>query len=93
MQTARMTVLMTPDRKAAIEQRAAQMGVSSGEFIRLAVDNYDRDDVTEEELGALVDEVNQIIPQMQASLQRSSEALESTHQVVDQLLKEMGIRQ
>ncbi len=42
MQNARMTVLMTPDRKAAIERKAAELGVSSGEYIRVAVDNYEK---------------------------------------------------
>ena len=32
---------MTPEEKALLEQRAANRGVSSGEYIRLAVDNYE----------------------------------------------------
>ena len=92
MQTARVTVLMTPDRKAALEQRAAKMGVSSGEYIRLAVDNFDPSELDSEELAALVEEVNLVIPSIQASLDRSSQRLEQAHNKVNALLREMGIR-
>jgi hypothetical protein len=87
MRTARTTVLMTPEEKAAIEKRAASMGVSSGEYIRLAVDNYERVSPKEEaELAALVTEANIAIPKMAASLDRMSQTLRKTHQEVDRTL-------
>jgi hypothetical protein len=92
MQTARVTVLMTPDRKTALEQRAAKMGVSSGEYIRLAVDNFDESEPTEDELAALVGEVNRAIPEIRASLDRSSERLEAAHAEIDAFLRQVGIR-
>lgn len=92
MQTARVTVLMTPDRKADLESRAARLGVSSGEYVRLAVDNYRNDNVSEEALATLVDEVNRLIPRMQASLDRSSARIEQTNRKVDALLRDMGVR-
>lgn len=93
MQTARMTVLMTPDRKAAIEQRAAQLGVSSGEFIRLAVDNYSPSDAEEAERAALIEEIDRAVPKMVASLERSADRLEQAHRKIDGLLREWGCRQ
>jgi hypothetical protein len=92
MQTARVTILMTPDRKAAIERDAAQMGVSSGEFIRLAVDNFDPGQQAAPELAALVAEVKALLPEVGASLDRSAARLEATHNRVDRLLREMGVR-
>jgi hypothetical protein len=92
MQTARVTILMTPDRKSAIERDAAQMGVSSGEFIRLAVDNFDPDRQTAPELVALVAEVKELLPAIGASLDRSADRLGATHGRVDRLLRDMGLR-
>jgi hypothetical protein len=92
MQTARVTVLMTPDRKAELESRAADMGVSSGEFIRLAVDNFNPSDTESAELAALIDELSEAVPRMRAALDRSVERLDSTHAKVDRLLRDMGVR-
>ncbi len=40
--TARVVVLMTPEEKAPLDARVAQAGaISSGEFVRRAVDAYD----------------------------------------------------
>jgi hypothetical protein len=93
MRTARTTVLMTPDEKAALEKRAAKLGVSSGEYIRLAVDNYEN--ISEEEeaqLAALVGEVNAAIPKMHASLDHSIKTLQDLHEEMDAFLREKGIR-
>lgn len=92
MQTARVTVLMTPDRKASLEASAQALGVSSGEYIRLAVDNYRPDAAEEAELAALVEEVNALLPKMRDSLERSSQRLEETNRRVDTLLRDMGLR-
>jgi hypothetical protein len=92
MQTARVTVLMTPDRKAQLESRAADMGVSSGEFIRLAVDNFNPSETESAELTALIEELSEAVPRMRAALDRSVERLDSTHAKVDRLLRDMGVR-
>jgi hypothetical protein len=92
MQTARVTFLTTPDRKAAIEQRAASLGVSSGEYIRLAVDNFDQISEAEEvELAALVEQVSEAIPRMQASLDRSCDTLDTLHAEMDAFFRDKGI--
>ena len=93
MRTARTTVLLTPAEKAAFEQRAATLGVSSGEYIRLVVDNYER--LSEEEeaaLAALAAEVNAALPKMHASLDHSIRTLEVLHEEMDAFLRDKGIR-
>lgn len=93
MKTARTTVLMTPEEKAAIEKRAASRGVSSSEYIRLAVDNFEKvSDEEEAELAALVEEVNKAIPKMKASLDRTSKSLRKLSRENDAFFRERGIR-
>ena len=92
MQNARVTFLTTPDRKAAIEAKAASLGVSSGEYIRLAVDNFDRISAKEEvELAALAAELNAAVPAMRASLDRSNLVLEDLHAEMNQFFQDRGI--
>jgi len=92
MQNARVTFLTTPDRKAAIEAKAASLGVSSGEYIRLAVDNFDRISAKEEvELAALAAELNAAVPAMRASLNRSNLVLEDLHAEMNQFFQDRGI--
>ncbi|HEX6741522.1 MAG TPA: ribbon-helix-helix protein, CopG family [Sphingomicrobium sp.] len=93
MRNARTTVLMTPSEKAALEKRAARLGVSSGEYIRLAVDNYEKHSPGQEaELAALVDEANAAIPKMAKMLDDMSRTLREAHEEVDRTLREAGIR-
>jgi hypothetical protein len=54
MRSARVTFLMKPEEKAALEYKASKRGVSSGEYLRLAVDNFDNlSDKQEAELAEL----------------------------------------
>ena len=91
MQTERVTFLTTTEGKAAIAARAAARGISLGEYIRRKVE--DEDELTPEqeaELALLVDQVNQAMPKMHASLDAISRKLRETHQEVDRMLREMG---
>jgi hypothetical protein len=93
MRTARTTVLMTPEEKAALEKRAMSLGVSSGEYIRLAVDNYEKVSPDQEaELAVLVTEVNAAIPKIRDSLDSSIKTLKDLHNEMDAFLREKGIR-
>ena len=93
MNTARMTILMPPARKAAIEQRAFQRGMSSGEYARNALESYERESESEEaDLAALVAEANIAIPKMRASIERIIATLDKNHRETDAFLKKMGIR-
>jgi hypothetical protein len=93
MRTARTTVLMTPEEKAALEKRAANRGVSSGEYIRLAVDNFEKvSDEDVAELAALVEEVNKAVPKMKASLDQTSKTLRKLLRENEAFFRERGIR-
>jgi hypothetical protein len=93
MRTARTTVLMTPEEKAALEKRAANRGVSSGEYIRLAVDNFEKvSDEDQAELAALVEEVNKAVPKMKASLDQTSKTLRKLLRENEAFFRERGIR-
>ena len=93
MHTARLTVLMPPERKAEIERRAAARGISTGELVRRAVEEYDEMSPEEEaELAVLVEQVNAAVPRMNAALERMSETLRKTHEEVDLALRKAGIR-
>lgn len=93
MRTARTTFLMTPEEKAILEKRAATRGVSSGEYIRLAVDNFEKvSDEQEAELAALAAELNAAVPKMKAALDRSSKVLGQLHRENEAFFRERGIR-
>ena len=70
MQTARVTILMTPDKKATFDAIAAGRGVSTGEFFRQAGDRLAGADAAEDDaaLASVVDELEQRLPSMQADL-------------------------
>ncbi len=93
MRSSRITVLMTEQEKAQLEAVAGRMGVSSSEYIRLAVDNYERPTVAEDaELRALATELNAAAPAMQASLQRTNEKMEALHAEMNTFFKAKGLR-
>jgi hypothetical protein len=93
MRNARVTVLMRPDEKAALEKKAADRGVSSGEYLRLAVDNFEKlSDEQESELAALAAELKAALPKMKASLDQSCKVLEDLHHENEKFFKARGIR-
>ena len=60
MKTERMTILVTPEQKAAILARAERLGLSAGEMVRRAVESYDPAAGSDEDqavLDALADEL------------------------------------
>lgn len=92
MRTARTTVLMTPEEKAALEKRAASRGVSSGEYIRLAVDNFEKvSDEQEAELAALAKELKAAVPKMKAALESSCKTLEALRRENEAFFRERSI--
>lgn len=93
MQTARVTILMSPEKKAAFDAIAAQRGISTGEFFRQAGDRAANDDSTEEaELAALIRELAEAVPDMQRRLKRSAKLLRDSASEVDAMLRKAGIR-
>lgn len=94
MQTERVTFLTSRAAKANLAARAAARGLSVGEYVRRKVED-DADGLTpeqEEELSVLVAQVNEALPKMRESLDRSIAALDRTHRKVDALLREAGVR-
>jgi hypothetical protein len=93
MQTARVTILMSPEKKAAFEAVAAKRGISTGEFFRQAGDRAANDDSSEEaELAALVRELAEAVPDMQRRLKRSAKLLRDSAREVDAMMRKAGIR-
>ena len=59
MKSERMTILVTPEQKAAITARAESLGLSTGEMLRRAAETYQDERKQEGEalLNALADEL------------------------------------
>ncbi|MEO7865714.1 MAG: hypothetical protein ABIR63_07615 [Sphingomicrobium sp.] len=93
MRNARVTVLMKPEEKASLEARAARRGVSSGEYLRLAVDNFESiSDAQEAELAELAKELNLAVPKMKAAIDSSCKALAALHRENEAFFRERNIR-
>lgn len=92
MQTERVTFLTTPEAKAALAARAAARGISTGEYIRLAVENMPEESVEEQELMAIVGELVAAIPEMRASLERTAARIDESVANVDRKLRAAGVR-
>jgi signal transduction protein with GAF and PtsI domain len=94
MQTERVTFLTTPDHKAALDAFATSNGMSVGHVVREATSQFIAQPTPEEEaeLRALIDQVNDAVPKMNASIGRMLETLDRTHRETDAFLREMGVR-
>jgi hypothetical protein len=94
MQTERVTFLTTPDHKAALDAFAASNGQSVGHVLREASSQYIGQPTPEEEaeLAVLVQQVNEAIPKMNASIDSMIATMDASHQRIDALLRDMGIR-
>ena len=93
MQTERMTILVDPGYKANVVRRAALRGVSTSEHVRNALDSFGENSGDEEaELAALVVQVNEAVPKMQASIENMIATMDKTHRETDAFLKKMGVR-
>ncbi len=96
MQTERVTYLTSAEQKAALEAFAKSRGESVGNVVREATMRYmaqPRDESEEEaELAALVAQVNEAMPKMNASIDQMIETMRVTHEEVDRTLRAAGIR-
>ncbi len=90
MRTARMTVLLEPEEKAGIERRAARLGISSGEFIRLAAERLDEAEI-EAELAVLTAELEGAVPAMRDSLNRSIGHVEAMNKTIEDCLRTLAL--
>ena len=78
MQTERMTFLTTRQGKASIMARAAAQGISAGEYLRRKVEDDDLTPEQEQELAALVAQLNGALPAMTATLDQMVETVRQT---------------
>ena len=94
MQTARVTFLTTPDQKAALDAFAADSGMSVGHVVREATSQFIAQPTAEQEaeLAALVEQVNEAVPKMHASIDSMIASMDQAHRKVDALLRDMGVR-
>jgi metal-responsive CopG/Arc/MetJ family transcriptional regulator len=96
MQTERITFLTSREHKAALDDFASRSGQSVGNLVREATRRYiaqPREESTEEaELAALVEQVNETLPKMNAAIDEMIEAMRTTHDEVDRSLRAAGIR-
>jgi hypothetical protein len=92
MQTERVTFLTSAEAKAALTAKAARRGMSTGEYIRLAVDNMPEESAEETELAALVAELAAAVPAMQASLERTAKTMQDASDYVNQVLSQLSTR-
>jgi hypothetical protein len=94
MQTERVTYLTSAEHKAQLEAFAKARGESVGSVLREATARYIGQPTAKEEaeLAALVEQVNEAIPKMNATIDDMQKTLRSTHLEVDRMLREMGAR-
>ena len=94
MQTERVTYLTNAEQKAALEAFAKARGESVGNVLREAAARYMEQPTREEEaeLAAIIVEVAKAVPEMQASLRRSTKILEQSRVDLDRKLRDAGIR-
>ena len=94
MQTERVTFLTSREHKAALDAFASDRGESVGNVVREATARFIGQPTEEEEAGlaALVEQVNEAVPKMQASIDRMIETLDKSHRETDAFLRKMGVR-
>jgi hypothetical protein len=82
--TERVTVLMTPGEKSALEMKARHAGVSVGEFVRRSVDSFDPEEAAElAQLAALATELKRSNDEASAALDRALASIEATRAQLD----------
>jgi hypothetical protein len=94
MRTERVTYLSTADQKAALEAFAKSRGESVGNVVREATAHFigKPTEAEEAELAALVEQVNEALPKMRASIGESIATLSELHKDMDAFLREKGVR-
>lgn len=94
MQTERVTFLTSREAKKALNVFASKRGESVGNVVREATARYigQPTEAEEAELAALVKQVNEAIPKMNASIDSMIETMRATHEEVDRTLRAAGIR-
>jgi hypothetical protein len=80
----RVTTLMTPTEKSALEAKAKRAGVSIGEFVRRSVDSFNPEEAEElAQLAALATELERSNREASATLDRALASIEMTRAQLD----------
>ena len=94
MQTERVTILMSPERKAAFDAMANDRGESLGEFLRQAGDKLAAEEADKEvELAALTGQLEEAIPRMRADLAAMRDAVRAARSVIAECRAERSKRE
>ena len=93
MQTERVTFLTSREHKAALDVFAAKRGESVGNVVREATARFlaQPTDAEEAELAALVEQVNDAIPRINASLRQMSKSIRDLRAESDAFYREKGL--
>jgi len=84
MKSARMTVLVTPEQKTVIHDRARILGISTGEMVRRAVESFGASTgsaataESEAVLNALADELQRAAGEAKVALVTANREMQST---------------
>lgn len=94
MQTERVTFLTTPDHKAALDAFAAGNGMSVGHVVREATARYlatpdGQNDDADEVMALLSGEIEAMIPEWNARMDRMEANLDHAHRVVRDALAQI----
>lgn len=76
--TARVVVMMTPDEKRALEQRAGAFQMTPSELIRRAAATYEPDIEEEAALEYLANEIEKNTAEMKTMLKEVNDSVEAT---------------
>ncbi len=94
MQTERVTILMSPERKASFDALASERGESLGEFFRQAGDKLAAQEADKEaELAALTGQLEEAIPRMRADLTAMRNAVQEARAVIAECRSERSERE
>ena len=93
MRTERVTFLTSREHKKALDDFAYSRGESVGNVVREATARFIGQPTEQEEaeLATLVDQVNEAIPKMQASINRMNDRLEAMARKNEEFFKQMDI--
>lgn len=84
MQSARLTILLTPKAKATIEARAKALGITSSELARRAVEAYDPDR-NDEALQVLAGELAAVVEQTEAKVDAALAELQTMRRYFEEI--------
>lgn len=90
--TARVVVLMPPEEKAQLAERASKAGCSIGEFVRRSILDTITDEELEAELESRRDELEPLLDELERRNAATLAAIDATIANLDRILANLGTR-